>query len=80
MIIRPAPVGDGRALLARAEAFAVDPGVDRVRLYTNLAMTENQRLYRRLGCREHGREIGSEFARVYFSKRLDSPTGHRRLA
>jgi ribosomal protein S18 acetylase RimI-like enzyme len=80
VIIRPARVGVGRALLAYAEAFAVDRGVDQVRLYTSVAMTENQRLYRWLGYREDGRESGSEFARVYFSKRLDSPTGRRRVA
>lgn len=71
--------GLGRALLAYAEEFAVDHGLDEVRLFTHVAMIENQRLYGRLGYRENGREIGSEFARVYFSKRIDSPPGHRGL-
>jgi hypothetical protein len=43
-------------------------------------MTENQRLYRWVGYREDGREITSEFARVYFSKRIDAPPGHGALA
>ncbi len=72
--------GIGRALLAYAEEFAVDRGLDEVRLFTHMTMTENQGLYRRLGYREDGREVGSEFARVYFSKRVDSPPRHRGLA
>jgi ribosomal protein S18 acetylase RimI-like enzyme len=63
--------GIGRALLAHAEEFAAGRGVDEVRLYTNVTMTENQRLYRRLGYRETGREIfGGGFERVHFSKTL----------
>ena len=41
--------GVGRLLLAHAERFARDCGVEMVRLYTNVAMVENQRLYTRLG-------------------------------
>jgi ribosomal protein S18 acetylase RimI-like enzyme len=62
--------GIGRALLARAEEFALGHGLDELRLYTNVAMTENQRLYRGLGYRETGRAIGEGFQRVYFAKAL----------
>ncbi len=72
--------GIGRALLAHAEEFALENGLDEVRLFTNVKMTENQRLYRRLGYEETGRQIASEFARVYFTKRLNSPSRHRGVA
>jgi ribosomal protein S18 acetylase RimI-like enzyme len=62
--------GVGRALLAYAEEFALEQGVDEVRLFTHVLMTENQRLYRRLGYRETGIEIGDGFERVHMSKRL----------
>jgi ribosomal protein S18 acetylase RimI-like enzyme len=62
--------GIGRALLAHAEQVALDQGFGEVRLYTNVAMTENQRLYGRLGYREDGRWITGGFQRVYFSKAL----------
>jgi ribosomal protein S18 acetylase RimI-like enzyme len=65
--------GIGRALLAHAEEFARERGLAEIRLYTNVAMTENQRLYRGLGYCEDGRRIGSGFQRVYFSKRIGSP-------
>ncbi len=62
--------GIGRALLAHAEEFALEIGFQEVRLFTNVAMTENQRLYRRLGYREDGRQIEPDFQRVYFWKTL----------
>jgi ribosomal protein S18 acetylase RimI-like enzyme len=62
--------GIGRALLAHAEEFALGHGFDELRLYTNVAMVENQRLYRGLGYHETGRAIGDGFQRVYFSKAL----------
>jgi ribosomal protein S18 acetylase RimI-like enzyme len=63
--------GIGRALLAYAEEFAMGRGVDELRLYTNVTMTENQRLYRRLGYRETGREILlGRFERIHFSKKV----------
>lgn len=65
--------GIGRALLAHAEKFAGERGLAEVRLYTNLAMTENQRLYRGIGYREDGRRIESGFQRVYFSKPVGTP-------
>jgi len=65
--------GIGRALLAYAEEFAAAHGLDEVRLYTNVTMTENQRLYRGLGYRETGREIIlGRYQRIHFSKALSS--------
>jgi ribosomal protein S18 acetylase RimI-like enzyme len=62
--------GVGRALLIHAEDFARKNGLGEVRLYTNVAMTKNQSIYRHLGYREDGRRIEKEFRRVHFSKRL----------
>lgn len=62
--------GIGRALLSLAEDCARELGLDRLRLYTNVAMVENIRLYTRLGHEEDGRHIGDNFQRVYMSKRL----------
>jgi GNAT superfamily N-acetyltransferase len=56
--------GIGRALLNLAEGYASGVGVDRLRLYTNVAMVENVRLYTRLGYEEDGRHIGDGFQRV----------------
>jgi ribosomal protein S18 acetylase RimI-like enzyme len=64
--------GVGRALLTHAEEFARDIGVDEIRLYTNVAMTKNQSIYRHLGYREEGRQIEAGFRRVHFSKALPS--------
>jgi ribosomal protein S18 acetylase RimI-like enzyme len=58
--------GIGRALLAHAEAYASEHGFREVRLRTNVAMTENRRLYERVGYRE----LRVEDKRVYFSKQL----------
>ena len=62
--------GIGRALLNLAEDYAGDLGVGRVRLYTNVTMVENKRLYARLGYEEEGRHIDDRFQRVYMSKRV----------
>jgi len=62
--------GIGRALLNLAEDYAGELGVGRVRLYTNIAMVENMRLYARLGYVEDGRHIDESFQRVYMSKRV----------
>jgi len=63
--------GIGRALLNLAEAYAGERGIDELRLYTNVTMVENIRLYTRLGYRETGRETTAAFRRVNFSKRLN---------
>lgn len=62
--------GVGRALLNLAEDYAGEVGVGRVRLYTNVTVVENVRLYARLGYEEDGRHIDERFQRVYMSKRV----------
>ena len=62
--------GVGRALLAFAEARAAELGVGELRLYTHVKMTENQRLYARLGYSEVERRAEKGFARVFMSKRI----------
>jgi hypothetical protein len=56
--------------LACAESLAADLGLPELRLYTNAAMTENLKLYPRLGYGETGRHSERGFERVYFSKSL----------
>jgi ribosomal protein S18 acetylase RimI-like enzyme len=63
--------GIGRALLSLAETHAREQGLTQLRLYTNVVMVENIRLYTRFGYRETGRRVSSDFERVYFSKRVD---------
>ncbi len=63
-------LGHGRALIAFAEAEAARQGLPCVRLYTNAMMTENLRLYPRLGYAETGRRREAGFDRVFFEKRL----------
>ena len=68
--------GVGRALLAHAEDVAVNLDLPEVQLYTNVAMTENLKLYPHLGYRESGRRTEEGFERVFFSK--PAPGGSRR--
>ncbi|HVY14833.1 MAG TPA: GNAT family N-acetyltransferase [Rhodopila sp.] len=62
--------GLGRILLAFAEAAALRDGYRTIRLYTHEAMTENIRLYTRIGYGETHRAEEKGFQRVYMSKRL----------
>ncbi len=66
------PSGQGRGvgsqLMRLAEQQAA--GLGEIRLYTNVAMTENQAYYRRHGYVETGRGKQEGFDRVYFTKRL----------
>jgi ribosomal protein S18 acetylase RimI-like enzyme len=62
--------GIGRALLAFAERRAVALGLNELRLYTHVKMTENQALYARLGYREVGRRSEQGRAAVFMSKRI----------
>ena len=62
--------GIGRALLNLAEIHARERGLTELRLYTNVVLVDNIRLYTRFGYRETGREITSRFERVNFSKHL----------
>ena len=86
LVLRPLPVslllenvavfpalqgrGIGRALIAFAEGHGRELGLPEVTLYTNERMTENIRLYPRLGYVETGRRLEEGFARVYFRKPL----------
>lgn len=65
-------LGHGRALIAFAEQYAVALGLGAVELYTNGAMVENLRLYKRLGFVETGRRVEDGYRRVYFRKTLDA--------
>jgi GNAT superfamily N-acetyltransferase len=60
--------GVGRALLGHAERTAAHLGLPELRLYTNAAMTENLKLYPRLGYREVVRKTENGFERVFFAK------------
>jgi ribosomal protein S18 acetylase RimI-like enzyme len=60
----------GHALLSLAEVEARAAGLDRIRLYTNEAMHENQRLYERIGYVETRRAQQDGFTRVFYEKAL----------
>jgi ribosomal protein S18 acetylase RimI-like enzyme len=62
--------GIGRALMSLAEGYADELRLARLRLYTNVAMVENIRLYTTPGYKEDCRQITSSFDRVYMSKHL----------
>jgi ribosomal protein S18 acetylase RimI-like enzyme len=70
--VRPARQGRGvgRALLELAEDRSRAAGYDRIRLYTNVLMVENQALYERVGYQETGRASEHGFARVFYEKAL----------
>ena len=62
--------GFGRRLLAAAETSARAAGLPVIRLYTNVAMTENIAIYGRQGYVETGRRVENGLHRVYMEKRL----------
>lgn len=62
--------GHGRTLLAHAEDLARTHGLTQVRLYTNAQMTENLRLYPKLGYTEMDRRTDNGYHRVYFIKTI----------
>jgi GNAT superfamily N-acetyltransferase len=70
--VRPAAQGTGigARLLALAEDRAAGLGLAEIRLYTNVAMTENLAYYPRHGYVETHRAEGGGFSRVYFTKHL----------
>lgn len=63
--------GLGGRLIAHVEATARAAGARAVELYTNARMTENQRLYPRLGYTETGRGTEDGFDRVFYRKELN---------
>lgn len=66
-------LGAGRLLLTLAERRARAAGHRRIRLYTNAAMVENQRLYERIGYIETGRAVEHGLKRVFYAKTLTAP-------
>jgi ribosomal protein S18 acetylase RimI-like enzyme len=68
------PVAQGRgiglALIDHIEGLAKADGAAAVELYTNAKMTENQKLYPRLGYVETGRRTEEGFDRVFYRKQL----------
>jgi GNAT superfamily N-acetyltransferase len=62
--------GIGARLLALAEDQARHLGLSQIRLYTNVAMTENLAYYPRHGYIETHRAEDGGYSRVYFSKHL----------
>ncbi len=63
-------LGIGRLLLDLADRRARELGLSEVRLYTNVAMTENLAYYPRHGYHETGRATQDGFQRVFFTKQL----------
>jgi N-acetylglutamate synthase-like GNAT family acetyltransferase len=63
--------GMGRRLLELAEAEARRAGFDAIYLYTHQKMTENQRLYAKIGYAEFERRVDGGLPRVYMRKRLE---------
>ena len=64
--------GYGRALLTHAEEFASSLGLRELRLYTSVHLTENVKLYERVGYKVDWEEEASPHLGVfvYMSKRL----------
>jgi ribosomal protein S18 acetylase RimI-like enzyme len=64
--------GYGRALLAHAEEFCRSLGLDELRLYTSVRLTENVKLYQRFGYHVDREEEASAHLGIftYMSKRL----------
>ena len=60
--------GLGRALLDFAELEAGRRGLPELRLYTNVAMTENIAMYGRLGWEKYEHVTEGPYSRVYFRK------------
>jgi len=63
--------GIGTRLVDFAEYRARELGMPEIRLYTNVAMTENLAYYARRGYSETHRAEERGFSRVFFSRRLD---------
>jgi GNAT superfamily N-acetyltransferase len=72
--VRPAAQGTGvgRALMDFAELQARQLKVTRLALYTHVAMTENQAIYRHLGYREVERKTVDGYHRVFMEKALST--------
>jgi len=62
--------GIGRALIVFAEAETMRRGYREIRLYTHQTMTENVRMYVKLGYEETGRGEQAGYDRVFMRKKL----------
>ena len=62
--------GLGRMLLELAENEARKAGFDSIYLYTHEKMTENQKLYSKIGYAEYARKTENGLARVYMRKSI----------
>lgn len=65
--------GLGRLLMDFAEQKAVDEGFARMKLFTNVAMTENIAIYLKRGYKETHRAVQQGHHRVFMAKELRSP-------
>jgi len=65
--------GVGTRLMRFAELRAAELGLGEIRLFTNVAMVENQRFYAGLGYEETGRAEAHGYRRVFYRKALDRP-------
>jgi ribosomal protein S18 acetylase RimI-like enzyme len=63
--------GYGKALMHCAETQARALQLAELRLYTNIAMTENLIFYPKLGFEETERKTDNGYQRVYFKKSLE---------
>lgn len=62
--------GYGRVLLNCADDWARMKGCNEVALFTNVHMTENLKLYAKIGYEEAERKTEDGFERIYFRKNL----------
>ncbi|WP_460063989.1 GNAT family N-acetyltransferase [Streptomyces sp. YKOK-I1] len=63
--------GVGRRLLHFVDAHARALGLPEVRLYTNVLMWENQKIYPKYGYELVGRRVDGGYDRLHYRKRLD---------
>ena len=68
--VLPAHRGIGKTLLQHAESEASRHGYGSLYLYTHEKMTENQRLYAKIGYVEYDRRVEHGLARVFMRKNL----------
>lgn len=68
--VLPAHRGIGKALLQYAESEARRQGFGSLYLYTHEKMTENQRLYSKIGYIQYDRRVEHGLARIFMRKNL----------
>jgi GNAT superfamily N-acetyltransferase len=62
--------GFGKRMIDYAERYAYEKGIREIRLYTNAAMTENIRMYKKLGYTAYDDRYEAGYSRIYFLKIL----------